>query len=157
VARAVVRNGRQIAYVREGAGGYGDYMRHMADIEAVPELLPEVWEATPLRVISFLEMTGVKSRRAPQDILRESTEKIESLAQYRNSMGLSPHAPYSTTPELLQLSGQIGICNPHGNKLLGLFRIVTESAEFFGRENLLEPLRLYLTAHRLIADRDIGE
>ena len=35
----------------------------VADIEAVPELLPEVWDATPLRVISFLEMTGVRSRR----------------------------------------------------------------------------------------------
>ena len=27
----------------------------VADIEAVPELLPEVWRATPLRVFSFLE------------------------------------------------------------------------------------------------------
>ena len=79
----------------------------VADIEAVPELLPEVWEATPLRVFSFLEITGVKSRRAPRDILRESTEKIESLAKYRNSVGLSPHAPYSTTPELLRLSGRV--------------------------------------------------
>ena len=35
----------------------------VADIEAVPELLPDVWTATPLRVISFLEMTGVRSRR----------------------------------------------------------------------------------------------
>src|SRR5262245_12818152 len=29
----------------------------VGDIEAAPELLPEVWDATPLRVISFLEMT----------------------------------------------------------------------------------------------------
>jgi len=36
----------------------------VGDIEAVHELLPEVWEATPLRVFSFLEMTGVRSRRA---------------------------------------------------------------------------------------------
>lgn len=34
----------------------------VADIEAVPELLPEVWSGTPLRVASFLEVTGVKSR-----------------------------------------------------------------------------------------------
>ena len=44
----------------------------VADIEAVPELLPEVWSATPLRVISFLEMTGVRSRRNPDLILREA-------------------------------------------------------------------------------------
>ena len=36
----------------------------VADIEAMPDLLPEVWDATPLRVFSFLEMTGIKSRRA---------------------------------------------------------------------------------------------
>lgn len=33
----------------------------VADIEAVPELLPEVWSSTSLRVFSFLEMTGVRS------------------------------------------------------------------------------------------------
>ena len=37
----------------------------VADIEAVPELLPEVWEATPLRVFSFLEMIGIKPHRQP--------------------------------------------------------------------------------------------
>src|SRR5882724_3271622 len=46
----------------------------VADFEAVPELLPEVWHATPLRVISFLELTGVKSRRQPAAILREACE-----------------------------------------------------------------------------------
>lgn len=76
----------------------------VADIESVPELLPEVWEATPLRVHSFLEMTGVRSRRAPAVILRESVEKIQSLSHPRSRAGLSPHAPYSTVPELLRLN-----------------------------------------------------
>jgi aminodeoxyfutalosine deaminase len=76
----------------------------VADIEAVPELLPEVWEATPLRVFSFLEMTGVKSRRPPRDILREASRKISALKHPRHSAHLSPHAPHSTAPELLKLS-----------------------------------------------------
>lgn len=76
----------------------------LADVEAVPELLPEVWEATPLRVFSFLEMTGVKSRRDPAAILREATVKADSLPSSRGGVGLSPHAPYSTVPELLRLS-----------------------------------------------------
>ena len=75
----------------------------VADIEAVPELLPEVWQATPLRVFSFLELTGVKSRREPETILHEAIEKIESLPT-RGAAGLSPHAPYSTAPGLLRLS-----------------------------------------------------
>jgi aminodeoxyfutalosine deaminase len=74
----------------------------VADVEAVPELLPEVWSTTPLRVFSFLEMTGVKSRRKPAEILREADGKIKSLARARGSAGLSPHALYSTTPDLLR-------------------------------------------------------
>ena len=74
----------------------------VADIEAVPELLPEVWSSTPLRVFSFLEMTGVKSRRKPGEILREAAAKIKGLSSARGSAGLSPHALYSTTPALLR-------------------------------------------------------
>jgi cytosine/adenosine deaminase-related metal-dependent hydrolase len=74
----------------------------VADIEAVPQLLPDLWHATPLRVISFLEMTGVRSRRAPATILAEAVEKIESLPAGRCAAGLSPHAPYSTAPALMQ-------------------------------------------------------
>ena len=76
----------------------------VADIEAVPELLPEVWTATPLRVISFLEMTGVRSCRSAPEILREMAERIDLLSHPVSSAALSPHAPYSTTPDLLRLS-----------------------------------------------------
>jgi aminodeoxyfutalosine deaminase len=78
----------------------------VADIEAMPDLLPEVWDATPLRVFSFLEMTGIRSRRDPEDILREAVEKMDSLAHARCSVSLSPHAPYSTLPKLLRLSAR---------------------------------------------------
>ena len=78
----------------------------VADIEVMPDLLPEVWDATPLRIYSFLEMTGIKSRRAPKDVLREAVEKIDSLRHPRNRAALSPHAPYSTLPELLRLSAR---------------------------------------------------
>jgi len=78
----------------------------VADTECMPDLLPEVWEATPLRIFSFLEMTGIKSRRAPREILREAVEKIDSLRHPRNRAALSPHAPYSTLPELLRLTAR---------------------------------------------------
>ncbi len=76
----------------------------VADIEAMPDLLPEVWDATPLRVFSFLEMTGIRAKRDPKEILREAVEKIDSLTHARCSALLSPHAPYSTLPELLRLT-----------------------------------------------------
>jgi aminodeoxyfutalosine deaminase len=78
----------------------------VADIEAAPELLPEVWDATPLRIFSYLELTGVRSRRDPVQILDEALEKIESLPHSRCAAALSPHAPYSTSPELLRLCAQ---------------------------------------------------
>lgn len=108
--------------VFRGAWGYSDYARSwlrgahqllksgvttVGDIESMPDLLPDVWEATPLRVFSFLEMTGIKARRAPKDILREAVAKIESLQHARNRAGLSPHAPYSTLPELLQRTARL--------------------------------------------------
>lgn len=78
----------------------------VGDIEMVPELLPDVWSATPLRVISFLEMTGVKSGRPPKEIIGEALEKIASIENGHRRMGLSPHSPYSTRPELLRLAAE---------------------------------------------------
>jgi cytosine/adenosine deaminase-related metal-dependent hydrolase len=101
--------------------GYSDYVRSwlngakmllrtgtttVADIESVPDLLPEVWDATPLRVLSFLEMTGIHGRRTPDEILHEAVENIASLSHSRCSAALSPHAPYSTLPGLLCLSAE---------------------------------------------------
>ncbi len=78
----------------------------VADIEAMPDLLPEVWDATPLRIFSFLEMTGIRARRQPKEILREALLKIDSLSHARNRASLSPHAPYSTLPELVRLTAK---------------------------------------------------
>jgi cytosine/adenosine deaminase-related metal-dependent hydrolase len=106
----------------KSAWGYSDYARSwlrgahqllksgvttVADIESMPDLLPEVWEATPLRLYSFLEMTGIKARRAPKDILKEAVDFIETLHHGRNRLGLSPHAPYSTLPELLERTARV--------------------------------------------------
>ena len=79
----------------------------VADIEAMPDLLPEVWDTTPLRVFSFLEMTGIRARRQPKEILQEALEKIDSLFHARSWAALSPHAPYSTLPALLQSSARV--------------------------------------------------
>ena len=76
----------------------------VADIEAMPELLPGAWQTTPLRVLSFLEMIGITPRRQPQAVLQEAVDKMDSLERPPSPLGLSPHAPYSTVPELLRLS-----------------------------------------------------
>jgi cytosine/adenosine deaminase-related metal-dependent hydrolase len=98
----------------------------VADIEAVPDLLPEIWDATPLRVFSFLEMTGIRAQHKPSEILHETVAKIDSLSHERSRASLSPHAPYSTLPELLRLSAKTT-----RQKKWRLTTHVAESAEEF--------------------------
>lgn len=74
------------------------------DIEAVPELLPEAWAATPLRVISALEMTGVRSGKEPAQIVTETLAACPPPPDARKQLAFSPHSLYATRPELLQLA-----------------------------------------------------
>ena len=79
----------------------------VADIEAVPELLPRVWDSTPLRIISFLEMIGLTPRRPPEKVLQEALDKMESLVGKRCQTGLSPHAPYTAVTGLLEKTAEL--------------------------------------------------
>jgi cytosine/adenosine deaminase-related metal-dependent hydrolase len=45
----------------------------VADIESIPELIPALWERTPLRVISFRELIGLK--RNVRDLIRNATRQ----------------------------------------------------------------------------------
>lgn len=80
----------------------------VADIEAVPHLLPRVWDATPLRVVSFLEVIGVGRSRPPRELVAELVQKVKRLKSRHCRAGLSPHATYSTVPEVLRLSASLG-------------------------------------------------
>jgi cytosine/adenosine deaminase-related metal-dependent hydrolase len=78
----------------------------VCDIEAVPELLPDSWTSTPLRIVSAIEMTGIRAARDPADILAQTLARIERLPHPRNIAAFAPHAPYSTRPELLALTAR---------------------------------------------------
>jgi cytosine/adenosine deaminase-related metal-dependent hydrolase len=108
----------------------------VGDIEAVPELIPEVWSSTPLRVLSFLELTGVKSRRDPAEILREAAAKLDSLPQGRCWAGLSPHALYSTSPALLEAAAALAAAR-NWRVTMHLAESLEESAMYAHRSGAL--------------------
>ncbi len=78
----------------------------VGDVEAIPRLLPTVWEGTPLRVTSFLEMIALAPPRAARQVLTRCLNLARELGAPRGRLGLSPHAPYSTIPDLLRLSAE---------------------------------------------------
>src|SRR5437763_245466 len=51
-------------------------------------------------------MIGLSGRRKPGANVSEAVKRINQLKHGKCRAGLSPHAPYSTTPNLLRLSAQ---------------------------------------------------
>lgn len=71
------------------------------NIESVPELLPEVWRTTALRLCSCLELINVQSPEAAKPLVRAAVQKSRELeSPHGNRCGLSPHALYTATDEL---------------------------------------------------------
>jgi cytosine/adenosine deaminase-related metal-dependent hydrolase len=73
----------------------------VVNIETRAHQLAGLRASTPLRVFSYLEITGVRSARDPDRLMEEVVSSLTTLPGVRGGVGLSPHAPYSTTPDLL--------------------------------------------------------
>lgn len=108
----------------------------VVDIESVPELLPDVTTSTPLRVVSCIELLSVRSRLNARQMVEAAVQKLASLPA--TSAGLSPHAPYSTSPELLSVAATIA--REHGWLLTSH---VAESTDEFD---------MYLNSHGAMFD-----
>jgi cytosine/adenosine deaminase-related metal-dependent hydrolase len=91
------------------------------DVEAIPELLPAAWERTALRVVSFRELIHVKNRQPAAELIERAVNDWLGLPSAQGRVGLSPHAPYTTSRELLELAARAA----HRRR----WRLVTHVAE----------------------------
>ncbi|MFM1767710.1 MAG: hypothetical protein RJA22_239 [Verrucomicrobiota bacterium] len=93
----------------------------VADVEAVPELLPARWGRTPLRVFSFRELISIRSQGLEPELVAEAERQCLGWGGAPGQAGLSPHAPYTTNARLLDEAAQAA----HRHQ----WRLVTHVAE----------------------------
>ena len=93
--------------------GAAQCLRHgittLGNIETCPDLLPELWSATPFRMVSFLELIVIRANSDAAQAVADATDWIASHKPPRGHAGLSPHAPYTTKPELLEVCAATGL------------------------------------------------
>lgn len=118
------------------------------DLEAVPELLAETWKATPLRLISALELTGIRSGRHAGEILAEALARIDALDHPRHRPALAPHAPYSTRPELVRLAALAA----RERGLVATMHVAESDEEFEMFRNARGPMFQWLGPQRDVSD-----
>lgn len=124
----------------------------VVNVESVPEMLADVRAATPLRVWSLLEVTGVRRRRDPADLLEEARRWLEGVPVTRGGVGLSPHAPYSTPPGVLGLAATLA--RQRGWPVTTHVAESTEEFDMFVRR--AGPMHDWLSAQRPMDDCGLG-
>jgi aminodeoxyfutalosine deaminase len=71
--------------------------------------LPDMWQSPPLRIVSFRELINLKSPATAEQLVRKTAEEWAALRKgwtgpADREVGLSPHAPYTTSAELLSVA-----------------------------------------------------
>lgn len=74
----------------------------VVNMEAVPELIPDQWRHTPLRLVSMRELIGFKDPAAAAALVETAVAQWAGLPDGHRQVGLAPHAPYSTCGELVR-------------------------------------------------------
>jgi len=108
-------------FARKAAASYADYAQswlrvppcscatryHRRRHRSRPGLLPDVWSSTPLRVASFLEMTGVQAGATQARLCRKLPQKSPRSGLSAALLGFHRNAVYSTSPALLRATANL--------------------------------------------------
>jgi cytosine/adenosine deaminase-related metal-dependent hydrolase len=124
----------------------------LANIESFPIGLAARRAATPLRIHSFVELTGVRNRSDPEALVSAAVQALAACAGGRGAVGLSPHAPYSTMPRLLETAARVA--REHGWRLTS--HLAESHAEFEMFMYRRGPMFDWLHAQRPCDDCGLG-
>jgi len=96
-------------YLRAITAGLAEAQRWgtttIANVEAFPELVPRVL-APQLRIFWFSELIDVRSSSSPRDLIAAALSFSDGRASAKIRFGLSPHAPFTASPELYLLAAE---------------------------------------------------
>ncbi len=94
-------------YLASIASGFREARRFgtttIANVESMPALL-ERMPPPPLRTWWFAELIDVRPRLPAPEMVQDALAHFEGKEAWRGGFGLSPHAPYTVSPELLGLA-----------------------------------------------------
>lgn len=124
----------------------------VADVEATFGPAPQLWAATPLRVRSFRELIRLQGGNAAREAVDAAVREWRGVSEAGHRMGLSPHAPYTTTRDLLEAAS--AAAERHHWRLMTHVAESEEEFEMFMYRH--GPMYDWLKGQRDMADCGLG-
>lgn len=119
-------------YLESIAAGFRELLAHgttsVFNIESFPELMVRM-PVPPMRTWWFYEMMDLRNRLHTEDVVAGALSFFEQRDGWLGGFGLSPHAPYTTSPDLYRMARFC--CEKYGMPLMTHLAESDEEFEMF--------------------------